>query len=363
MIGTSAAWHLQQRGHQVTLIAPDQVGASTGMPASTTVSLLSGSAAALGVLMAQVFHRSSGRAWDLRQRSLALWNTWIAMLAAEGHPVSLRRGPLLLASSSDELARQQQLVQQRQAMGLPLALWPRSNLEAFSPALPSAALGGLWSPNDGQLDPSAVITALRHEAERLGCHYVGQTLVALEPARRYRWQLKLSDGTDLQSNWIVVSAGPGTAPLLSGLGQMVPLEPVLGQALALSSSAREAPWRWSPDWPAAVVWQGVNLVPRPDGQLWLGATLEPGLSGCRASLETMASLNGHAPDWLTTATVQRHWQGLRLRPRGRGAPWLEQLAPGLLLASGHYRNGVLLAPATAEWISNQIESEGIEAAP
>ena len=52
----------------------------------------------------------------------------------------------------------------------------------------------------------------------------------------------------------------------------------------------------------------------------------------------------------------RQWQGLRPRPRQRPAPLLEPIAPGLLLASGHYRNGVLLAPASAEWVLEQIEA-------
>ena len=69
----------------------------------------------------------------------------------------------------------------------------------------------------------------------------------------------------------------------------------------------------------------------------------------------MADLGGSAPDWLRQARVCRHWQGLRARPVGRPAPLLETLAPGLLLAGGHYRNGILLAPATAEWVVQQLE--------
>ena len=79
-----------------------------------------------------------------------------------------------------------------------------------------------------------------------------------------------------------------------------------------------------------------------------------GLGNPPAALEALAQLNGHAPDWLRAATPLRHWQGLRARPVGRPAPLLEQLEPGLLLLSGHYRNGVLLAPARAEWAADQI---------
>jgi len=53
--------------------------------------------------------------------------------------------------------------------------------------------------------------------------------------------------------------------------------------------------------------------------------------------------------------VVGHWSGLRARPVDRPAPLLEELEPGLILASGHYRNGVLLTPGTAEWVATAIE--------
>jgi len=90
--------------------------------------------------------------------------------------------------------------------------------------------------------------------------------------------------------------------------------------------------------------------------VWLGATLEPGLTADPQALQTMAALNGHAPGWLQRARVVRQWQGLRVQPLGRAAPWLEVLAPGLLLAGCHYRNGLLLAPATATWIADALEA-------
>ena len=66
----------------------------------------------------------------------------------------------------------------------------------------------------------------------------------------------------------------------------------------------------------------------------------------------MRSLNERAPDWLREADVIEQWSGLRARPVDRPAPLLEVLEPGLILATGHYRNGVLLTPATAEWVES-----------
>lgn len=304
--------------------------------------------------MAQVFHRASGRAWRLRQRSLALWPQWIEQLQAQGHQVELRRGLLLLASSPEELLRQQALVQARQAIGLPLECWDAARLNALQPELPPA-LGGLWSAADGQIDPLPLLQALRSDAQRLGATLCQQRVVSLQRHDDGSWRVALANGDRLTTDTVVVCAGAGTAPLLQTLGLSLPLAPVLGQAVELRPAAATPAWSGGPQRPAAVVWQGINLVPRRNGQLWLGATLEPGRSANTQTLEAMASLNGQAPAWLRQAQRLRQWQGLRMQPQGRPAPWLELLAPGLLLASGHYRNGLLLAPATAEWLAAQVE--------
>ena len=356
LVGRACAWQLLHRGHRVLLVDPLPLDADHGCdPPPDT-----GSWAALGVLMAQVFHRSSGRAWRLRQRSLELWGQWRQQLAERGHPLPWRPGLLLLASSPDELERQQRLVAERQAMGLPLELWNPQQLEALAPALPPAALGGLFSPQDGQLDPAPVLEALLRDGLERGLQTCRDSAMRLE-RNPTGWTVQTRGGQALQAEAVVLCAGVASATLLEPLGYERGLEPVLGQALELTLAA---PSGWAdPEaqhWPGAVAWQGLNLVPRPHNRLWLGATLEPGDRPDPTALASMRNLNGRAPNWLQQAKVIRQWQGHRPHPIGRPAPLLEKLEPGLLLASGHYRNGVLLAPATAEWVANQLEGPDVE---
>ncbi len=341
-MGLSCAWWLQRRGHAVTLVAPDAAG-----PQSAGA----GSSAALGVLMGQVFHRAGGRAWRLRQQSLALWSQWRSELEERGHPIPGLSGLLLLAADAGELAGLERLAAERQRAGLALALWSREALEALRPALPPA-VGGLHSPADGQLDPLAALEALRSDALRLGLRLRGDTVVELQ-RRSGGWNAHLGGGDALAAPWVVLAAGITSAALLEPLGHERPMEPVLGQALELQLTVDPPP-----DWPGPVVWRGWNLVPRPEGRLWLGATLEPGQRADPARLEELRQLDGAAPSWLREAQVRRCWQGLRHRPLGRPAPLLEVLEPGLLLVSGHYRNGVLLAPASAAWVAACIETGG-----
>ncbi len=353
LVGLSVAWQLLQRGHPVALVDPQLEQAD---PAHC------GSAAALGVLMAQVFHRASGRGWRLRQRSHALWPQWVAALEARGHRLPRRRGLLLLAATAEELERQRKLVEHRRQLGFHLEIWEPKRLAKLVPAVPAAALGGLFSPEDGQLDPGPLLEALWHECRRLGLQAHRDRATRLERSGS-TWLVHTGSDQCHRAAWLVVSAGVHSGSLLQGLGHQLPMEPVLGQALELELATAQA---WT--WPGVTVWKGLNVVPRPDlsggRRLWLGATLEPGdqaSAAARAELRSWGPSPVEAPvahelDWLTSARVVRHWQGLRCRPVGRPAPILEQLEPGLLVVGGHYRNGVLLAPASAEWACAQIQA-------
>jgi glycine/D-amino acid oxidase-like deaminating enzyme len=351
LVGLASAWLLQRRGHRVSLLDPGS-SAPSG-PGQPQVDRRSGSLAALGVLMGQVFHRSTGRGWRLRQRSLELWRSWRQELEGRGHPIPYRPGLLLLAADGEELNRQRRLVEERQLQGLPLRIWEQEQLACLSPALPGAAAGGLYSPADGQLDPAAALEALRLDATVSGLTPLEGRALDLRPSGG-GWRVALAVGGTAEAEWVVLAAGMGSAALLRSAGREQAMEPVLGQALELELAA---PLDWN--WPGAVVWRGSNLVPRPDlaggRRLWLGATLEPGIQADPASLAALRNLGGAAPAWLEQAREVGRWQGIRPRPVGRPAPLLEQVAPGLLLAAGHHRNGVLLAPASAAWVAAAVE--------
>lgn len=371
LVGLSCAWLLSRRGHRVLLLdgceAPERPSASDPLAQR-------GSDAALGVLMAQVFHRSSGRGWRLRQRSLELWGAWRRELAERGRPIPWRPGLLLLAADDADVTRQQLLLQdpRRQQGTAPqrLELWDRLRLQQLQPAVPVAARSGLYSPLDGQLDPCAARQALALDAADMGMEQRSDWVLALE-RRRHGWRLRLASGASLDSEWLVLAGGLGSTALLPPERQppplpprWPPLEPVLGQALELELDRRDQPGVEG-RWPGAVVWRGINVIHRPPVEasdpdapwrLWLGATLEPGLEASAEALESLRFLAGEAPDWLRRARPCRHWQGLRARPQGQPAPLLQDLGGGLLLAAGHYRNGALLAPASAEWVVERIEA-------
>ncbi len=311
--------------------------------------------------MGRIYHRSTGRAWRLRQQSLALWREWRRELMLRGLPLKFRPGLLRLAEDEAALERLGALAARREPGRSGLEMWGSGRLARQRPALPPQAIGGLYSPGDGWLEPSAARRSLLADARRRGLLTERGTARRLS-RRDLSWRIELAEGGGLEAQWVVLCAGEGSSLLLAGLGIDLPLEPVLGQALALE--LRPPPVSWS--WPGAVVWRGINLVPRPDlrggGGLWLGATLEPGREADPLALDRLGRLGGAAPAWLRGAVEAERWLGIRPRPAGRPAPLLERVADGLLVADGHYRNGVLLTPASAAWVVDQVEG-GAEKSP
>ncbi len=303
--------------------------------------------------MGHVFRRSSGRAWRLRQRSMELWPLWSDLLSTGEAPLMLKTPLIQLAASEREAELQQQLAEARRDLGL--SFLSASTLEGEHPDWPAAPHGGLLSERDGRVDPLVLQQALRSKLAQLDVCLMPTQVMQLE-RHGQRWRLELNDGTTLTANQVVICTGLASQQLLAPLGHARPMEPVLGQVLQLRINA---PTALRSPWPAVLVSHGVNLVRHHDDQLWLGATLEPGTEPNGAATLAMQGLEGDAPDWLQQARVVSQWHGLRARPSGRPAPLLEVLEPGLILASGHYRNGVLLAPATAEWVSQQITDSEI----
>lgn len=174
------------------------------------------------------------------------------------------------------------------------------------------------------------------------------------------------EATPIHADWFVIAAGLGSTSLTAQLHQTLPMQAVLGQGIHLQLAHPLADPLHQP----VISVNDVHVVPLPSfggGEYWVGATVEfPPES---LSVDHLADWSPDGAAWhqvwdraialcpgLAGGTVVRQWWGLRPRPVGQGAPVIGPL-PGfknVLLATGHYRNGVLLAPATALAISGMI---------
>ncbi|MCX7594282.1 MAG: FAD-binding oxidoreductase [Fischerella sp.] len=330
--------------------------------------------AALGVLMSIISHKIKGKAWQMRQTSIQRYETLIPELEElTNHKIPFNRQGILMlltgnAKGIGEISEWQKLSEIRHSQGYQLEIWDTTKLIKICPQIDETKIiGAVYSPQDRQLDPTALTLALVEAAQyngvtfKFGVNALGMTPLSTstEWGEKFYQQLETTEGK-IAADWFVIAAGLGSSPLSAQLHQMVDIRPVLGQALHL----RLGHSLGNPDFQPVITGNDVHIVPVGGGDYWVGATVEFPTNSTHEILpdqELLESVKQQAiafcPD-LANATVIRTWFGLRPRPEGRPAPIIEKLLgfSNVLLATGHYRNGVLLAPATANAIREMIIS-------
>mgnify|MGYP001791432045 FL=1 len=354
--------------------------------------------AALGVLMGIISHKVKGKAWRMRQTSVQRYETLIPELEAITNrriPFN-RQGILMLLPSpqvtTDDLPFWEKLKQTRQNQGWQLEILDKAQLAKICPQVDVNAreyIGAIHSPQDRQLDPTAFTLALVEAAKHNGVNFKfgvsalgmkSKNLTPQPPSLQGKEEIKplslqergLERGfsaTELETtegvitaDKFIISAGLGSSLLTEQLNQKVDIRPVLGQAIHLRLGHPLAKSEFQP----AITCNDTYIVPcgagvYPTTDYWVGATVEFSqdngelLADKELLDNTLKGAIATCPE-LAKAEVIRTWSGLRPRPEGRPAPVIEKL-PGydnVILASAHYRNGVLLAPATAEMVKEMI---------
>ena len=314
--------------------------------------------AALGVLMGVISQKAKGNAWKMRQTSIQRYETLIPELEAiadQTIPFN-RQGILMLCFEAEAIPRWQQLSETRRTQGWQLEIWDREKLQSRCPQINSdKVLAAIYSPQDRQVDPTALTLALVKAAQTKGVifHFDAQVLgfeSELGAGLQTCQQIQTTAG-QFSADWVIIAAGLGSTLLTQAEVKPVDIRPVLGQALQLQLENPLGDRGFQP----VITGNDIHIVPLNNSQYWVGATVEfPGDSGevCADSEQLQSVLSGAIAlcPALSQAKILKTWSGLRPRPYGRPAPIIEPLATytNVLLATGHYRNGVLLAPATAQ---------------
>ncbi len=330
-------------------------------------------AAALGVLMGIISHKTKGRAWQMRSHSIERYKTLIPELEAiAGRTIPYnQQGILKLCPVGEDVSKWEKLAQTRSEQGWQLEVWDREKLKANCPQINcSNIIGAVYSPQDIQVDPVALTLALVEAAKNRGVTFHFGTTADYEiDSKSDRPQVsQLHTSTQsLKVDVLVVAAGLGSLTALPVSDRVLDLpkldlRPVLGQAIHVCLPHTLG----NPDFQPVITGNDVHIVPcltdRPVTNYWIGATVEFPLESNLVvpEAEKLAEVRQSAIAFcpaLESATTLKTWSGLRPRPENRPAPVIEPLAgfSNVLLATGHYRNGVLLAPATAQRIIKLLD--------
>ncbi len=342
VIGLSCAWRLAEAGHRVTLVAPapGRDGASwvaAGMLAPVT-EVQFGEAALTSLLL----------------EGAAAWGGFAAALeAATGRSIGYdRSGTLTVAVDASDRAALDDLFSYQRDLGCEARRLSASDCRALVPALTPALCGGIDVPGDHHVDNRALLGALAAACRGTGVDIVTGSVTRLSPGP----SVTLSEGSssadhsaDYSADCVLLAAGTGTTAIAGvGCAGLPPLRPVKGHIVRLGPTTAAPLLQRTVR--ALVHGRSIYLVPRPDRSVVVGATVEERgtdtivQAGAVHQLLTDARAVIPGIDELELLEAQA---GLRpATPDNTPCIGWTDLA-GVAAATGHYRNGILLAPFTA----------------
>ncbi|WP_333777477.1 glycine oxidase ThiO [Streptomyces sp. IBSBF 3136] len=340
IIGLVTAWRAAQRGLATAVVDPEPGGGAARVAA--------------GMLAAVTeLHYGEETLLALNLASARRYPDFAAELTElTGHDLGYRRcGTLAVALDADDRAHLRELHALQRRSGLESEWLSGRDCRRLEPMLAPGVRGGLRVDGDHQIDPRRLASALVVACERAGVVFHRAWAERLDVVRDRAAGITTADGTALGAGRVVL-AGGSLSGRLAGVPDEVlpPVRPVKGQVLRLTVPRRYAPFL-NRTVRAMVRGSQVYLVPRENGELVVGATSEelgwdttvtaggvyellrdahelvPGITELPLT-ETRAGLRPCSPD-----------NAPLLGPSG---------LDGLLLATGHYRNGVLLTPVTGD---------------
>lgn len=344
LIGTAIAWRLAQAGRSVGLVTGERSAAASRVAAGM-----------LAPVTEVAF--TEQRLLRLNLAGLARWESFAAELEeASGRPAGLSRtATLSVACDGDDLARL--LTQQAflDRLGLPAERLFSREARRVEPLLAPQIAGALRIDGDWSCDNRLLWAALIDAARRAGVREVTGFVHQIRRLGDRAAGVTLADGTELDADRVVLANG-AWAGQIGGI-RPLPVRPVKGQILRLDPHRQPAP-RLTVR--AIASGSEVYLVPRPGGrELVVGATVEEKGFDARVSAGGVYELLRDARRVLPlTAEYALAETAVGWRP---GTPDNAPLLgpgelDGLVLATGHYRNGVLLTPITADLVAGLIET-------
>ncbi len=350
--GITTAFYLGEKGYKVNLIDP-KINSSIN-----NLNPQNGSQAALGVLMGNSYKRSKGRAFFLRNKSMKLWKEWINKINHNESNLELEKPFIKLANSEKEYQSMINISINKKKYGIELL--DNNAIDLWSSIFEKKIIGGFISHNDGRLNPIKLIKSLLKSLDQININKIENHVISISKNtndNNKKWKILLDNNQYINQDYVVICSALNTQKLLKPLGHSILLEPILGQVIELKLQDQTTNWE---KWPAILNYHSINFIHHNPDHMIIGATLENGTQASLINKKKMLNMNNNAPEWLTKSRINREWKGIRARPINEPAPILKELEHGLLINTGHYRNGILLAPSCAEWIGLKINEDSIK---
>ncbi|MBU6212972.1 MAG: glycine oxidase ThiO [Actinomycetales bacterium] len=334
VIGLACAWRAERAGWRVSIVDPHPMHGASWAAAGMLAPVTESTPTEPGVL-------------ELGLRAAALWPGFAEQLCEDaGQPCGYNpAGTTVVGLDRDDATELRRLQDQLIAHSLPFTPLTTSQAREHEPALAPGLAAAMLVPGDTSVDNRALLGALSAVVDRRGITLVRERASAVSAE-----SVRTATGEAIAADAVVVAAGIDTPALVPGLD----IRPVKGQILRVLMTAATGRLL-SGTVRATVHGRHVYLVPRSNGEIVIGATMEERGRDIAVTVGAVGDLLHDARlvvPGIDECELVETWAGLR--PVSRDNLPVMRVIDDVLVCSGHGRNGILLAPLAAQTVQDLL---------
>lgn len=345
VIGSAIAFYLSEQDKKVLIIEKDKLASKA-------------SSAAAGMIGAQSEFEQDSPLFRLARKSREMFPELAQRLQnLSGINIEyVKNGILKLAITDEDVAAYQSMISIQKKLGENVAWMTQSELSSQEPVLSQNIKGAMYIPNDGNVSAFEFSTALAHSAVTLGATILEDTEVYDFIKEKNKVIGVKTEQDAFYAEETIVAGGAWSEQLTSQTGISLNTYPVKGECFSVTTKSSLIK--------RTIYTKNCYIVPKSGHRLLIGATENPDTFDDTVSLKGLSELMDAAmkiiPE-LKNTQWEKAWAGIRPQTRDE-LPYLGRhpLYQGLSIATGHYRNGILLAPITGKLMAELIDGRDID---
>ncbi len=338
IIGKFNALELSELGFKITLIDPNQLQNSSN--------------AALGLLMGNMYQKRRGRSWDLRKQSIQLWPQWITFLQKFNYELNIENPLIQLTTNEEKFKKLEKFILENNDPNLQILEKDSIFLRNINKAFQTKNIKGMVSLKDGRINALSLLQTLDKYLKHKNINFLQGEIIKIRKSKN-QWISTTRYNDEIKSDIVILCNSLKSVDLIEGLTHNIKLKPVLGQAIEVDISDAEVDLL---SLPKQFNINGTNIIPKSKNKLIIGSTDEYSTNPEENIYEKLTNFLDKKPNWLTKGKISKKWFGIRSRPDGEPSPIMRNLEDGLIICTGFYKNGILLAPACSKWVANEVKN-------
>ena len=337
IIGKFNALELAELGFRITIIDPAQKNNSSN--------------AALGLLMGNMYQKRRGRSWDLRKQSIESWPKWIEFLQKFNYDLCIEKPLIQLTTNEEKFKKLKEFIYENHDLNLRILERDSILIKNINKAFQTKNLKGMISLNDGRICAKKLLKTLDIYLKNKKIDFLEEEIIKIRKSNN-QWISTTKKFMEIKSDIVILCNSIKAGNLIDSQSLNIKLKPVLGQAIEVDINDAEVDLL---SLPKHFNINNKNIIPISKNKLIIGSTDEYSTQPEENLFEKLTNFLDKQPNWLTKGKISKKWFGIRSKPDGEPSPVMKNLENGLIICTGFYKNGILLAPACSKWVAAEIK--------